>query len=174
VQDVEQEMAPDQVARSPPSPFSPWAPWGTAKASFADALRSPVAMLDLEMPTGSIPLSSKISAVQAPEPGAAGASTSSGRPPQATASTVSAAVDSSPITFGDAFASGMLQNTVSTEPSSLFGKGLRTAGDSGTNMMSAAPAQHNFIADEELEPQGNSISMKAMTKSAWGDGPPPS
>ena len=168
-------MAPDQVARSPPSPFSPWAPWGTAKASFADALRSPVAMLDLEMPTGSIPLSSKISAAQGPDSSAPGPGTSSGPTSAQTHAPTLAAIDSAPITFGDAFASGMLQNTVN-EPGSMFGKGLRTAGDCGIGpaTMPAAPVQHNFIADEELEPQGNSISMKAMTKSAWGDGPPAS
>lgn len=168
-------MPPDQIARSPPSPFSPWAPWGTAKASFADALRSPVAMLDLEMPTGSIPLSSTISAAQGPDAGAPGAGTSSGPTSAQTRAPAPAAMDSTPITFGDAFASGMLQNTVN-EPGSMFGKGLRTAGDCGIGpaTMPAAPVQHNFIADEELEPQGNSISMKAMTKSAWGHGPPAS
>lgn len=157
----------DEVARSPPSPFSPWAPWGTEKASFADALRSPVTMLDLEMPTGSIPLSSKIAA-QAPEAG-----TSSGQSQAPTP----APMDSTPITFGDAFASGMLQNTANNDSSSMFGKGVRTPAATGSLLppgLQPAPVQQSFIADEELEPQNNSISMKAMPKGAWGDGPPAS
>jgi hypothetical protein len=161
----DEDTAEDVVAGTPPSPFSPWAPWGTAKASFADALRSPVAMLDLEVPAGSIPLSSKISS----------AAPTQDAPAKAT--------DAAPATFGDAFAQGMLRNITTKDagPStSLFGQGLRSrdapavGGSVAAGTGAALTSGQNFIADEDLGAECNSISMKAMPKvCAWdGSGAP--
>ena len=66
-----------------------------------------------------------------------------------------------PFTFGDAFSSGVLaaaaQSPAKAAPSpSLFGSGAALPPASGGS------AQNSLTALQELEPQGNSISMRAL------------
>lgn len=165
----------EERAGTPNSPYSPWAPWGNAKGSFADALRSPAGLLDLDAaPPGAMPIPTKGFSVPSNDP----ASTVAAAAPEAERMDGAAEVATEPpATFGAAFATGALRNfggaasreAPATVTSSFFGAGLQgTRVDPPkltppVSLLSAElPASQDLLADMDLEPNGQSISMRAM------------
>lgn len=166
----------EEQAGTPNSPYSPWAPWGNAKGSFADALRSPAGLLDLDAaPPAAVPIPTKASSIPSAEPATTAAIPAheggcEGVPAQAP-------VDA-PVTFGAAFATGMLRevgsaaggDAASTVASSLFGAGLRSARVDPPRLTPPSmlapdpPASQDLLAEMDLEPQSQSISMRAMPR----------
>eukprot|EP00892_Ulva_mutabilis_P006534 jgi/Ulvmu1/4252/UM192_0012.1 len=167
----------EEHAGTPNSPYSPWAPWGNAKGSFADALRSPAGMLDLEAaPPGGIPIPTKATSMASAEPASTAAVPAREAAEEHAPAEAQAQADA-PVTFGAAFANGMLRDlggaagsdAPAIVPSSLFGAGLRASRvdppklQPPTAMLAPAPpASQDLLEDMDLELQGQSISMRAM------------
>lgn len=167
----------EERSGTPNSPYSPWAPWGNAKGSFADALRSPAGLLDLDAaPRGVMPIPTKGFSVPSNDP----ASTVAAPAVEAEGvdGTAEVAADP-PATFGAAFATGALRNfggvasreAPATVTSSLFGAGLQGArvdppklAPPVSLLSSELPASQDMLADMDLEPNGQSISMRAMQR----------
>jgi hypothetical protein len=181
-------MGEPLAAGTPPSPFSPWAPWATDKRSFADALRSPPPPLsigqrdddvaaadDIDAPAPTAPVPN----LPAPDmpapavPAAAASHASAGTSFEAAplfsgsaagASTGNAGNDA-PLTFGAAFAAGVLRNTDTAGAASFFGKGL-AAPRAPSVATSPRQGAQDLTATQVLEPDGNSISMRAAPSEA--------
>lgn len=167
----------EERAGTPNSPYSPWAPWGNAKGSFADALRSPAGLLDLDAaPPGAMPIPTKGFSIPSNEP----ANTAAATAPQTGGEDAAAEVPADPpATFGAAFATGALRSfggAAGREPpatvassSSLFGAGLQATRVDPPKLRPPVsllspepPASQDLLADMDLEPNGQSISMRAM------------